>query len=75
MSRQVNDMGLFPQCTIHKFLDDPTAEGVEHEVRMLLGAFFAATRAKTAQRLSGAFSTSEAMTKFPRWLIHPEEIP
>ena len=68
-------MGLFPQCAIHKFLNDPTAEGVEHEVRMLLGAFFAATRAKTAQRFSGTFSTSEAVAKFPRWLIRPEEIP
>ena len=68
-------MGLVPQCTIHKFLDDPTAEGIERAVRMLLGAFFAATRAKTAQRFSGTFSTSEAMTNFPRWLIRPEEIP
>jgi len=68
-------MGLFPRCTIHKFLDDPTAEGVEHEARMLLGAVFAATRAKTAQRFSGTFSASEAMAEFPRWLIRPEEIP
>jgi hypothetical protein len=68
-------MGLFPQCTIHRFLDDPTGGGLEGEIRMFLGAFFEATRARTAQRFSGAYPISEATARFPRWLIRPEEIP
>jgi len=68
-------MGLFPQCTIHTFLDDPAREGLEGEIRMFLCAFFEATRARTAQRFSGAYPIDEAAAKFPRWLIRPEEIP
>ncbi|MGA2603559.1 MAG: hypothetical protein ABSG14_04965 [Verrucomicrobiia bacterium] len=68
-------MGLLPQCTIHKFLDDPTGAGLEGEIRMFLGAFFEATRARTAQRFAGAYLISEATARFPRWLIRPEEIP